>query len=209
LKRKFTSTNSAISNRILKHFLAPYFLLVALLGTPVLAAYGQNAETAAVFQTVLNYYYKNEKPVYKGRAQLLYLFCTQAKPNEELLEALKTANLPQDFRKEIKQKIAVSGPTKDWTYEFKQLPDKDPSLLKKKINSCVSLEKFQEIRNRLQLNNQQLLIITEPLFYTKQNTVLVKVVFYRSIEHNSGAILLLEKTEGNWYITQLLNEWST
>jgi hypothetical protein len=193
----------------LKHFLASYLLVFALTGIPIASAYGQNSETAAVFKTVLNYYYKNEKPVYKGRAQLLYLYCTQAKPNEELLEALKTANLPHDFRQEIKQKIAFPGPTKDWNYEFKQLPDKEPSLLKKKINSCVSLAKFQEIRNRLQLNNQRLLIITEPIFYSKQNTVLVKVVFYRSIEHNSGAILLLEKTEGNWYISQLLNEWST
>lgn len=158
---------------------------------------------------MLNYYYKNEKPVYKDRAQLLYLYCTQAKPNEELLEALKTANLPHDFRQEIKQKISLLSPTKDWNDEFKQLPEKDPTLLKKKINRCVSLAKFQEIRNRLQLNNQRLLIITEPIFYSKQNTVLVKVVFYRSIEHNSGAILLLEKTEGNWYISQLLNEWST
>lgn len=162
-----------------------------------------------MFKTVLNYYYKNEKPVYKGRAQLLYLYCNQAKPNEELLEALKTAKLPADFRQEIKQKITNPGPTKDWSYEFKQLPDKDPSLLKKKINRCVSLAKFQEIRNRLQMNNQRLLILTEPLFYSKQNTVLVKVVFYRTIEHNNGAILVLEKTDGNWYISQLLNEWST
>ena len=176
----------------------------------MVAAYGQNAETAAVFKTVLNYYYKNEKPVYKNRGQLLYLYCTQAKPNEELLEALKTANLPQDFRNEIKQKIAMPGATKDWTYELKQLPEKDPLLFtNKKTHDCVSLDKFQEIRNRLQLNNQRLLIITEPLFNLKQNSVLVKVVFYRSIEHNSGVILLLEKTEGNWYVSQLLNEWST
>ena len=193
----------------MKQYITPFFLFVALVGMPMVAAYGQNAETAAVFKTVLNYYYKNEKPVYKNRGQLLYLYCTQAKPNEELLEALKTANLPQDFRNEIKQKIAMPGATKDWTYELKQLPEKDPLLLKKKINDCVSLDKFQEIRNRLQLNNQRLLIITEPLFNLKQNSVLVKVVFYRSIEHNSGVILLLEKTEGNWYVSQLLNEWST
>ncbi len=179
------------------------------MGMPLVAAYAQTAETAAVFKTVLNYYYKNEKPVYKGRGQLLYLYCTQAKPNEELIEAIQKTNLPADFVREIKQKMAQPSPTKDWSYEFKQLPDKDPTLLKKKINSCVSLAKFQEIRNRLQLNNQRLLIITEPFFYSKQNTVLVKVVFYRSIEHNNGAVLLLEKTDGNWYISQLLNEWST
>jgi hypothetical protein len=192
----------------LKYF-TPFKLLIFLLGSLSNSSYAQTSETAAVFKTVVNYYYKNEKPVYKGRGQLLYLYCTQAKPNEELLEAIKTAHLPADFFQEIRQKINQKTPEKDWVFELNQLPIKDPLLLKKKINGCVSLAKFQEIRNRLQLNNQRLLIITEPLFYTKQNTVLVKVVFYRSIEHNSGAILLLEKTDGNWYISQLLNEWST
>lgn len=192
----------------MKHLLT-LFIYLFLLGFPALPVIAQTAETAAVFKTVVNYYYKNEKPVYKGRSQLLYLYCTQAKPNEELLEAIKTAHLPADFFQEIRQKISQKTPEKDWIFELNQLPVKDPLMLKKKINDCVSLAKFQEIRNRLQLNNQRLLIITEPLFYTKQNTVLVKVVFYRSIEHNNGAILLLEKTDGNWYISQLLNEWST
>lgn len=192
----------------MKYF-TPFNFLIFLLGSLSNSGYAQNSETAAVFKTVVNYYYKNEKPVYKGRGQLLYLYCTQAKPNEELLEAIKTAHLPADFFQEIRQKISQKTPEKDWVFELNQLPVKDPLLLKKKINGCVSLAKFQEIRNRLQLNNQRLLIITEPLFFTKQNTVLVKVVFYRSIEHNSGAILLLEKTDGNWYISQLLNEWST
>ncbi len=171
--------------------------------------YGQNLETAAVFKAVVSHYYKNEKPVYKNRGQLLYLYCTQAKPNEELVEAVKSANLPLDFTQEIRAKIKSNTPEKDWTYEWKQLPTKDESLLKKKINGCVSLAKFQEIRNRLQLNNQRLLIITEPLFYSKQKLVLVKVVFYRTIEHNSGAILLLENTDGNWQVIKSINEWST
>lgn len=193
----------------MKHFPLHIALFVLLSTAKISCVYGQNLETAAVFKAVVSHYYKNEKPVYKNRGQLLYLYCTQAKPNEELVEAVKSANLPLDFTQEIRAKIKSNTPEKDWTYEWKQLPNKDESLLKKKINGCISLAKFQEIRNRLQLNNQRLLIITEPLFYSKQKLVLVKVVFYRTIEHNSGAILLLEKTEGNWYVSQLLNEWST
>ena len=193
----------------MKHF-PLYILLFVLLSTAkISSAYGQNLETAAVFKAVVSHYYKNEKPVYKNRGQLLYLYCTQAKPNEELVEAVKSANLPLDFTQVIRAKININTPEKDWTYEWKQLPNKDETLLKKKINGCVSLAKFQEIRSRLQLNNQRLLIITEPLFYSKQKLVLVKVVFYRTIEHNSGAILLLENTDGNWQVIKSINEWST
>jgi hypothetical protein len=192
-----------------KHFPLHIALFVLLSTAKISCVYGQNLETAAVFKAVVSHYYKNEKPVYKNRGQLLYLYCTQAKPNEELVEAVKSANLPLDFTQEIRAKIKSNTPEKDWTYEWKQLPNKDESLLKKKINGCISLAKFQEIRNRLQLNNQRLLIITEPLFYSKQKLVLVKVVFYRTIEHNSGAILLLENTDGNWQVIKSINEWST
>ena len=193
----------------MKHFPVLLFVFISLFSANISLVYSQNSETAAVFKAVVSHYYKNEKPVYKNRGQLLYLYCTQAKPNEELVEAVKTANLPADFTQEIRAKIKSNTPEKDWTYEWKQLPNKDESLLKKKINGCVSLAKFQEIRNRLQLNNQRLLIITEPLFYSKQKLVLVKVVFYRTIEHNSGAILLLENTDGNWQVLKSINEWST
>jgi len=38
---------------------------------------------------------------------------------------------------------------------------------------------------------------------------LVKVVFYRNIEHNSGSILLLEKATSGWEIKEYLSPWAT
>ena len=53
------------------------------------------------------------------------------------------------------------------------------------------------------------MIISKPLYYSKGNIALIKVVFYRNIEHNNGSILLLEKVNGVWAIKEFLNTWST
>ncbi|MFY8214686.1 MAG: hypothetical protein ACOVKJ_09520 [Flavobacterium sp.] len=108
----------------MKHFPVLLFVFISLFSANNSLVYCQNSETAAVFKAVVSHYYKNEKPVYKNRGQLLYLYCTQAKPNEELVEAVKTANLPADFTQEIRAKINTTTPEKDWTYEWKQLPNK-------------------------------------------------------------------------------------
>ncbi len=73
----------------------------------------------------------------------------------------------------------------------------------------VSVEELSGNLKKLNLNNQRLMIISKPLYYSKSNIALVKVTFYRNIEHNNGSILLLEKTNGNWVITAYLNSWST
>lgn len=162
-----------------------------------------------ILKTILENYYKNEKPVYKGRSQLLYLYCNQPKNNEELIEAVKGKKLPKDFLSEIQMKINDNGPEKDWSNELEQIFTSDKNQLKSKVNSCLSLEKYQEISKRLNLNNQRLMIVNKPIYYSKGTIALIKVVFFRNIEHNSGTVLLMEKVNETWTIKEYLNSWST
>lgn len=163
----------------------------------------------SILKTILLRYYKTEKPVYKGRSQLLYLYCNRANNNEELLEAIQGSKLPDDFRKEIRSKISTDVADKDWLSELDGIYTTDKSNLKQKIGECLSVDKYHEVSRRLNLNNQRLMIISKPLYYSKSNIALVKVVFYRNIEHNNGAILLLEKVGTDWTIKDYLNPWST
>ena len=172
-------------------------------------SFGQENQNPLVLKTILETYYKTEKPVYKGRSQLLYVYCNQSNNNEELIEAVKDKKLPAEFVKEIRAKINTDIAQKDWSKELSTIFESDKSNLKIKINDCVSLEKYQEISKRLQLNNQRLLIISKPLYYSKGTIALVKVVFFRNIEHNNGFILLMEKINENWVIKEQLNSWST
>ena len=169
--------------------------------------FGQNNDTA-VLQTILQRYYKTEKPVYKGRSQLLYLYCNRANNNEEILEAIQNRKLSDDFLNDIRKKINSDLEEQNWLGELQSIYENEPTL-KQKINDCKSLEQYQEISKRLNLNNQRFMIISKPLYDPKNNTALVKVTFYRNIEHNSGAILLLEKTASGWEIKEYLSPWST
>ena len=169
----------------------------------------QESQTANVLKTILTKYYQAEKPVYKGRSQLLYLYCNQANNNEEIFEAIKDRKLPDDFLKEIRNNVKTDLAEKDWSSALATIFETDKTNLKMKINACLSLEKYHEVSNRLALNNQRFMIISKPLYYSKTNIALVKVVFYRNIEHNNGAILLLEKVADQWVIKEYLNPWST
>jgi hypothetical protein len=171
--------------------------------------FAQENQNSLVLQTILETYFKNEKPVYKGRSQLLYLYCNQANNNEELIEAIKDKKLPQEFINEIRTKINTDIADRDWSNELNYIYNLEKNTLKTKINTCVTLEKYQEISKRLNLNNQRLMIISKPFYFSKKNIALVKVVFFRNIEHNSGSILLLEKINENWIIKEYLNSWST
>lgn len=162
-----------------------------------------------VLKTILQRYYKAEKPVYKGRSQLLYFYCNRANNNEELLGTIQDRKLPKDFLNDIRQKINSDIAEQNWSAELNAIIETDKTNLKIKINDCLSLEKYQEVSKRLNLNNQRLMIVSKPLYYPKQNIALVKVVFYRNIEHNSGSVLLLEKINGEWIIKEYLNPWST
>jgi len=183
-----------------------YFLLFGIGCT--FASTAQNNDDTAILKTILQRYYKTEKPVYKGRSQLLYLYCQRANNNEELVEAIQGTKIPADFKQEIRSKITDLSET-DWLGELSVIYESDQSNLKQKISECLTLEKYHEISRRLNLNNQRLMIISKPLYYSKSNIALVKVTFYRNIEHNNGSVLLLEKTNGHWIIKEYLNPWST
>ena len=174
-----------------------------------LYSFGQKNENSLLLKTILDNYYKTEKPVYKGRSQLLYLFCNQANNNEEIIEALNLKKVPIEFINEIRLKINTDLEEKNWNSELEYIYSLDKNNLKSKINECLDLNKYQEISKRLHLNNQRLMIISKPLYFSKKNIAVVKVVFYRNIEHNNGAILLLEKINDNWVIKEFLNTWTT
>ena len=169
----------------------------------------QENQNANVLKIVLKKYYKSEKIVYKGRSQLLYFYCDKANNNEELIEATKNKELPKEFLNEIKSKIATDVKIEDWSVELNEIYATDLNNLKQKINDCKTLEKYHIVSKKLNLNNQRLLIVSKPLFYSKGTIALVKITFYRNIEHNNGVILLLEKVNNEWVIKDELNSWST
>lgn len=182
------------------------FLFLLLFSRQFLAA---QTDDAQVLQTILQRYYKTEKPVYKGRSQLLYLYCNRANNNEEIFEAIKNRKLPNEFLQQMRVQVVNDQTDKDWSAELNSIYENDQFKLRQKIVECLSLEKYQEVSKRLHLNNQRFMIISKPLYYQKDNIALVKVVFYRNIEHNSGSILLLEKTATGWEIKEYLSPWAT
>ena len=171
--------------------------------------FGQISPKGSILNVILKKYYKNEKPVYKNRRQLLYFYCDKTNNNEEFLEATKKANLPKDFVNEIKANIKNDNSNQNWATELNEIYANEPSILKQKINDCQNLDSYHALSRKTQLNNQRLLIVSKPIFYSKQEICLVKITFYRNIEHNNGMILLFEKINNNWVIKEELNVWET
>lgn len=172
-------------------------------------AMGQENPNALVLKTILQHYYKAEKPVYKNRSQLLYLYCNQANNNETIFEEIKDEKFPKEFINQIKKSIKNDTSEKNWDNELNYLYTNENTKLKNKVNSCINLEKFTELSSDTSQNNRKLLIISKPIYYSKTNSVLVKVVLFRNSEHNSSAVLLLEKNQGNWVIKKQIDSWST
>jgi hypothetical protein len=183
------------------------FFIVFLLGFQI--SFGQLNNDQLILKTILTNYYKKEKIVVKDRSQLLYLFCNKANNTAEIFEAIKDKKLPQVFLNEIKTALKKDVSQSNWQSDLNLIYDKDTSKLKQKIGTCHDLESYQTISKKLNLNNQRLLIVCQPIYYSKSNLALAKVTFYRNIEHNNGVILLLEKVDSNWVIKEYLNEWST
>jgi len=173
-----------------------------------LAVYGQETENAAILKVIFSKYYKNEKVIAKGRLQLLNFYCNKAPNNEEVLEVIAGNEIFKKNAAEIKSQL-VYGNNEDWSAAYNLLFDNQNQYLKSKVNDCLSLEAFQEISKKYGENNQRLLIVNKPIYFGKANFCLVKVAFYRNIEHNSGRFLLLEKVNGEWVIKAYLNEWAT
>lgn len=144
----------------------------------------------------------------KNRLQLLSFYCNKAPNNEEVLEVISNNDLLKKNAAEIKKQIVI-GINEDWSREYDLLFDNQNQYLKSKVNKCLSLEEFQKVSQRNSDNNQRLLIVNKPIYFAKEQYALVKVAFYRNIEHNSGRFLLLEKVNDEWIIKDYLNEWAT
>ncbi len=181
-------------------------VFVLLLISPF--AFSQEADNVPILKIIFTKYYKDEKVIAKGRLQLLSFYCKKAPNNEEVLEVISKSDLLKKNADEIKKQIVI-GIDEDWAATYNVLFDNQNQYLKSKVNSCLSLEEFQEAYAKHGENNQRLMIISKPIYFGSGNNALVKVAFYRSIEHNSGSYLLLEKVNGVWMIKDYLNQWAT
>jgi hypothetical protein len=168
---------------------------------------GQEVDNTAILKIILKKHYQNEKVIAKGRLQLLSFYCKKAPNNEEVLEVISKSELLKKNAVEIKKQIDITI-DEDWSKEYSLLFAIENQYLKSKVNACLSLEEYQKVSDRLNLNNQRLMIVSKPIYFGEKYC-LVKVAFYRNIEHNSGSFLLLEKTNGVWIIKEYLNEWAT
>lgn len=119
-----------------------------------------------------------------------------------MLEAVKKNNLPKDFLSEIKQKLKIDNLSENWSQELNEIFVLDKTLLSQKINNCQTLENYCVLSKKTGLSNQRLMIVNKPIFYSKKEVCIVKITFYRNIEHNNGLILLLEKSENKWVIKE-------
>ena len=183
--------------------------LFLLLYLPCISMFGQHNQSG-ILKTILATYYKNEKPIVKGRAQFLFLFCDKANNNEELFETIGQLKLSAQETAMLKSRVNTDKTEQNWSGEISEIAQTPANkMLLSKVNECLSLETFQTKQKQSNFNNQRLLIISKPVFYTDGKTALVKVVFYRSIEHNYGSILLMKKVGENWQIAEQLNPWET
>ena len=182
------------------------FISLFLLVSPITLA--QESDNAALLKIIFSKYYKNEKVITKGRLQLLSFYCKKAPNNEEVLEVISKSDLLKKNADEVKKQIDI-GIDEDWSAAYNVLFDNQNQYLKSKVNACLSFEEYKEVSEKYGENNQRLMIVSKPIYFANNNFILVKVAFYRNIEHNSGSFLLLEKVNGIWTIKEYINEWST
>jgi hypothetical protein len=167
----------------------------------------QENKDATILKVLLTKYYQNEKVIVKNRLQFLSFYCAKAPNNEETLEVINKSALLKQYSTEIKNQIN-NRLEEDWSKEFTAIFSNQNQYLKSKVNTCLSLEEFQKVSNRFNDNNQRLMIVSKPMYFA-QKYCLIKVAFYRNIEHNSGSFFLFENTNGVWNIKEILNEWAT
>jgi hypothetical protein len=170
-------------------------------------SFSQEIENAAILKVILTKAYANEKVIVKNRLQLLNFYCNKAPNNEEIFEVIKKSDLLKKNSSVLKKQIDITI-NEDWSKEFDILFTNQHQYLKSKVNNCLSLEQFQKVSEQYGENNQRLMIVSKPMYFAK-NYYLVKVAFYRTIEHNSGSYFLFEKKNDVWTIIETLNEWST
>lgn len=190
---------------ITKYIFKLLFLSVFLCCNTI--AFAQENQEAAILKVILNKYYKNEKVIVKNRLQFLSLYCNKAPNNEEVNEVIQGNALLKKNAKAIRSQIDISL-NEDWSKELNILFATEHQYLKSKVNACLSHEEFQKVSKRYNDNNQRMMIVSKPIFFDTKYC-LVKVAFYRNIEHNNGSYLLFENVNGVWTIKETLNEWAT
>ncbi|MBC7525389.1 MAG: hypothetical protein H7239_13250 [Flavobacterium sp.] len=169
--------------------------------------YGQENQDSAILKVLLSKYYQNEKVIKKDRLQLLRFYCKKAPNNEETFEVINKSSLLKQNSKVIKSQV-INTLNEDWSKELSAIFAKENQYLKSKVNDCLSLEAYQKVSDRFNDHNQRLMIVSKPMYFASKYC-LVKVAFYRNIEHNNGCFIVLENKENVWTIVDLLNEWST
>jgi len=183
-------------------------ILILLLFTIFTAtAFAQTDDNAAILKVIFKKYYQNEKVIAKGRLQLLSFYCKKAPNNAEVLEVISKSDLLKKNADLIKKQIGNLA-EEDWSKEYNLIFSTENQYLKKKVNDCLSFEEYKVVSDRFNLNNQRLLIVSKPIYFAEKYCI-IKVAFYRNIEHNNGSFLLLEKIEGVWTIKEYINEWAT
>ena len=140
--------------------------------------FGQGNDNAAILKVIFNKYYQNEKVITKGRLQLLNFYCKKAPNNEEVLEVVSKNDSLKKNTVEIKNQFN-NFTEEDWSKEFQILFANENQYLKSKVNDCLSLEEYQKVSDRFNLNNQRLLIVNKPIYFSNNNFALVKIAFYR------------------------------
>lgn len=189
----------------MKHYYLKILVLLLLISPGAMA---QENDNAAILKIIFSKYYKNEKVISKGRLQLLSFYCKKAPNNEEVLEVISKSDLLKKNADEIKKQIIITI-DEDWSVAYNMLFDNQNQYLKSKINACLSFEEYKVVSDRFRSNNQRLMIVSKPIYFDNGNNALVKVAFYRNIEHNNGSFFLLEKVDGIWIVKGTLNEWAT
>jgi hypothetical protein len=183
-----------------------FVLALFLMATAV--AIAQDQEDAALLKVIFSKYYKEEKVIAKGRLQLLSFYCKKAPNNEEVLAVLAESDYLKKNAEAIKAQIDITV-DEDWMAAYHLLFTGQNQYLKSKVNQCVSLEEFKVSYAQHGENNQRLMIISKPIYFAGGKSALVKVAFYRTIEHNNSSYLLFEKVNGIWTIKEYLYEWAT
>ncbi len=181
------------------------FLFVVSISMSQMVA--QESENAAVLKVIFNKYYQNEKVIKSGRLQLLSFYCEKAPNNEEVLEVINGSPFLKKHQAEIKPQVNNTA-AENWSAEMTTLFATENQYLKSKVNDCLTMEAFKVVSDRMNLNNQRLMIVSKPIYFGAKY-VLIKVAFYRNIEHNSSSFLLMEKANSVWTIKEILNAWAT
>jgi hypothetical protein len=191
----------------LKKMKTIHFIIIAFFINAA-TVFSQETDNAALLKVIFTKYYKNEKVIAKGRLQLLSFYCSKAPNNPEVLEVISKSDLLKKNADEIKKQM-LNNPEEDWSAAYNILFDNQNQYLKSKVNACLSFDEYKTVSEKYGENNQRLMIVHRPIYFGNNNFALIKIAFYRSIEHNSGSFLLFEKVNGVWTVKETLNEWAT